>query len=131
MSFYDVNEDPAAQQKQWRLKLTSVVDISVTDEFSVDAATKRFTLDTAAIALEFPSFKALQMFQTEYVYKLFENTWGMYSDKQRDQVRLQHDVQHSVRLSCVQHVILFCVCLSVCVRAPVINTLFCLCLLTM
>lgn len=94
MSFYDVNEDPAAQQKQWRLKLTSVVDISVTDEFSVDAATKRFTLDTAAIALEFPSFKALQMFQTEYVYKLFENTWGMYSDKQRDQsgdrIRLFH-----------------------------------------
>ncbi|KAL3144985.1 hypothetical protein ABBQ32_003489 [Trebouxia sp. C0010 RCD-2024] len=89
MNFYDINEDSAVKKKDWHLELGSDIDISVTDQFSVDAASQRVTLaaDTAVYALKFPTPAALQMFTTEYNSRLFENTYGMkYDDKSRDQV---------------------------------------------
>ena len=89
MNFYDINEDSAAKKKEWHLELGSDIDINVTDQFSVDATSKRVTLaaDTAVYALKFPTSAALQMFESEYNSRLFENTYGMkYDDKNRDQV---------------------------------------------
>lgn len=89
VNFYDINEDSAAKKKEWHLELGSDIDIIVTDQFSVDAASKRVTLaaDTAVYALKFPTSAALQMFETEYNSRLFENTYGMQlNDKSRDQV---------------------------------------------
>ena len=103
-NFYDINEDSAAKKKRWHLELGSDIDIAVTDQFSVDAATRRVTLasETAVYALKFPSSVALQMFETEYNSRLFENTYGMkYDDKNRDQVTACKDacsILHSLRL---------------------------------
>lgn len=89
MNFYDINEDSAAKKKEWHLELGSDIEIVVSDQFSVDATSKRVTLaaDTAVYALKFPTSAALQMFESEYNSRLFENTYGMkYDDKNRDQV---------------------------------------------
>ena len=99
MNFYDINEDAAAKKKEWHLELGSDIDITVTDQFSVDAKTQRVTLaaDTAVYALKFPTTAALQMFETEYNSRLFENTYGMkYDDKSRDQVKFV--MKHTARL---------------------------------
>lgn len=93
MNFYDINEDSATKKKEWHLELGSEIDIPVTDQFSVDATSKRVTLaaDTAVYALRFPTAAALQMFESEYNSRLFENTYGMkYDDKNRDQVMTVH-----------------------------------------
>ena len=93
MNFYDINEDSATKKKEWHLELGSEIDIPVTDQFSVDATSKRVTLaaDTAVYALRFPTAAALQMFESEYNSRLFENTYGMkYDDKNRDQVTTVH-----------------------------------------
>lgn len=89
LNFYDINEDSAAKKKEWHLELGSDIDIKVTDQFSVDATSKRVTLaaDTAVYALKFPTSAALAMFESEYNSRLFENTYGLkYDDKNRDQV---------------------------------------------
>ena len=89
LNFYDINEDSAAKKKEWHLELGSDIDILVSDQFSVDATSKRVTLaaNTAVYALKFPTAAALQMFESEYNSRLFENTYGMkYDDKNRDQV---------------------------------------------
>lgn len=98
MKFHDVSEASDPQQKQWRFKLTSDVDFIVSEVFSVDVATCRITLaaGTAVYALKFPTLAALQMFRTQYAYKLLENTHGMYDDKANDQVKWQHCMQQSL-----------------------------------
>ena len=100
LNFYDINEDSAAKKKEWHLELGSDIDITVSDQFSVDATSKRVTLaaDTAVYALRFPTSAALQMFESEYNSRLFENTYGMkYDDKNRDQVMtLQKCMQQNV-----------------------------------
>lgn len=103
MNFYDINEDSAAKKKEWHLELGSDIDITVTDQFSVDTASKRVTLAaaTAVYALKFPTSAALQMFESEYNSRLFENTYGMkYDDKNRDQVMIKQKCMHTLCQHC-------------------------------
>ncbi len=90
-NFYDINEDSAGKKKEWHVEVGSDVDLLVTDQFSVDAVSKRVTLaaDTAVYALRFPTSAALQLFEQEYNSRLFENTYGLKNDaKNRDQVMM-------------------------------------------
>lgn len=106
VNFYDINEDTAGKKAKWHLEIGTDVDIPVTDQFSVDFATKRVTVAAEGAdvyALKFPSDATLRLFEQEYNSRLFENTYEMaYNAKNKDQVILQHKFMLTAMLpSCV------------------------------